>query len=136
MGALKEWDYRREVAKILVRYPVYKKSLEVLFPPTVYRLEERTEGGKKEFRSSTEKYGMIRAERSKLVERIEKALEILTEKEREIIEETYLKPSVKPASEKWEELGWSKTHYYRVRNNALEKLAIALGIIDKGKIRE
>jgi hypothetical protein len=52
-------------------------------------------------------------------------LVLLTSDERKVIEMAYFHP----VAFAWEVTGWSKGHYYRIRNNALEKIAISLNLM-------
>jgi hypothetical protein len=129
MGALKTPPklYRKQVEDILRKYPLYKQALKFRLYPSVtmdYSVE-RVEGGEKEYASSTEKYGVIRADYSQLVEQVEATMELLTEEEKRVIELAYFNS----VSFVWEVIGWSRANYYNKRNSALEKMAIAFDLV-------
>lgn len=119
--------YRKQVEDILRKYPLYKQALKFhLHASTTMDYSiERVDGGDQEYSSPTEKYGTIRAEYSKLVQQVDSTLELLTEKEKELIEKSYFKrhPIV------WEACNLSRAGYYLKRNEVLDKVAIALNLI-------
>jgi ArpU family phage transcriptional regulator len=121
MGALK-LDHRREVEQILKKYPIYKRTMNVL-PACVLGYEERVQGGLQEFISSTEKFASIRTERKALVEAVEFAISFLTPRERKLIHETYFRLEDKPKINiVWQRLNLTKSSYYRQKYIALEKI--------------
>lgn len=128
MGALKTPPkmYRKQVEDVLRKYPLYKQALRFrLYPSVTMDYEtERVDGGEKEYASSTEKYGIIRAEYRQLVEQVDEMLEVLSDKEKKLIEQTYFKE--KPLV--WELLNLSRANYYIKRNEVLEKLAIMFNL--------
>jgi DNA-directed RNA polymerase specialized sigma subunit len=124
MGALK-MDYRREVEKMLRKYPSYKRSMNVL-PACVPSYEERVQGGEQEFISSTEKYAFIRAERRVLVEDVELALSFLSPKEKQLIQLTYFQEERPLINIIWIKLHMSKSTYYRQKDAILDKIVSLL----------
>jgi hypothetical protein len=128
MGALKTPPkmYRKQVEDILRKYPLYKQALKFrLYPSVTMDYEtERVDGGEKEYASSTEKYGIIRAEYSRLVEQVDEMLEVLSDQEIELIARSYFKEEAFV----WEVLGLSRASYYIKRNDVLDKLAIVCNL--------
>ena len=60
---------------------------------------------------------------------IERALKVvLDEKEREIIERKYLQPSIPKDSTVYEDMGLKRDPYYVYKKQAIEQIAISLGI--------
>lgn len=134
MGALKTPPrvYRKQVEDILRKYPLYKQALKFrLYPSTTMDYSvERVEGGEQEYQSPTEKYGIIRAEYRKLVEQVDEVLEaenVLTPKERELLDRTYFKRE----EFVWDSMGWSRANYYNKKNEVLERIAIVFNLVDK-----
>lgn len=132
MGAVaRNWrkpEYRKKVEKILSDYVPMKKSLQgwELFPSCVpiYGEEEITSSSRW---SSTERYGIKRAERKRTVQQIEKALNILSQEEREAIERTYF--DYLTTVQVCMELKMSERTYRRIKSRALEKIAMVLNLI-------
>lgn len=125
MGALKTPPkiYRKKVEAILRRYPLYKQALKFrLYPSVTMDYSERVQGGEQEYASSTEKYGIIRAQYRMIVEQVDAVMQLLTDEEKQVIKCTYFEPVPFP----WEVIGWSRANYYNKRNSALEKMAIVL----------
>lgn len=120
----------RELESKLLEYPVLRGKLEVAkydFPSCVASYKERVQGGPMEYTSSTERFGVKRAEHlekvMKEIAKIEVALEYLSDKEKTLIKEKYFDVEQPPDEIVFWRLGWSKRHYYRVKQYALEKLA-------------
>ncbi|TCW35315.1 RinA family phage transcriptional activator [Laceyella sacchari] len=145
MGAAKQpttkrWtkpQYRKEVEKWLRDYPYLKESIEDremidLFPSCVPVYGEENFGGGGGFSSSTsstERYGIKRAERWEKqlwVRRIEKALDALDPDERGVIEKTYFDglPQVIVCSQ----LKISEATCRRIKARAINKLALILNL--------
>ncbi|OYD06119.1 ArpU family phage packaging/lysis transcriptional regulator [Paludifilum halophilum] len=139
MEALKETtyrkpSYRKQVERLLRDYPVLKIAVENgeskdLFPSCTPMYEERVSGGHKEYQSTTERYGVRRANKQLQVKRIEKALAILDLDERYLIEERYMKLSPPLDQEIQIRFSWSESTYRRIKRRALRKLAVALNIL-------
>ncbi len=118
--------YRKQVEDILRKYPLYKQALKFRLYPSVtmdYSVE-RVEGGEQEYQSSTEKYGVIRAEYSRLVEQVDWMMEVLTDKEKQLVEKSFFKEEAFV----WEVLNLSRAGYYIKRNDVLDKLAIVCNL--------
>jgi ArpU family phage transcriptional regulator len=137
MGAVKELNYKKVIEKLLLRYPLYKKSLQdeekgvisllpSLTPPYG---QERVKGGKSDYISTSEKFGVKRAERRLAVEQVESCLEMLDEEERKLIEEAYFYYPNLQMEAIYSHLNCSKSKYYRTRDKAFYKMAIMLNLI-------
>lgn len=144
MGAAKQpttkrWtkpQYRKEVEKWLRDYPYLKESIEDremidLFPSCVPVYGEENFGGGGGFSSSTERYGIKRAERHSWerqlwVQRIERALATLDEDERAVIVKTYFDglPQVMVCNQ----LKISEATCRRIKSRAINKLALILNL--------
>ncbi|SMO54648.1 ArpU family phage packaging/lysis transcriptional regulator [Melghirimyces algeriensis] len=131
----KKPTYRKEVERVLKEYPILKVAVETeqeaekVYPSCTLSYEERVNGGYSEYQSSTEKFGIRRANKCLKVKRIEKALTVLDLDERFIIDERYLKLNWVTDIQVYTQLGWSERNYYRIKERALWKLAVALNIL-------
>jgi RNA polymerase sigma factor (sigma-70 family) len=130
-AAARKWrkpEYRKKVEELLSEYIPLKKSLQgwELFPSCVPIYGE--EGVMSSANgSSTESYGLKRAERRKKIDQIEKALSVLNEDEKEVIRKTYFEElSVVMVCE---ELSISPAKYRRIKAKAIDKIAIVLNLI-------
>jgi ArpU family phage transcriptional regulator len=132
VGALKTApkSYRKQVEDVLRKYPLYKQALRFrLFPSlTMDYSVERVDGGESEYQSSTEKYGIIRIEYRELVEQVEMVLSLLSDDERNLIKETYFKIDSPPIDIIYERLCISRRSYFRIKQQALIKIATMLRI--------
>lgn len=135
-GGAKKPPYKRQVEELLRSYPTYRhwmnEKLKYEFPSGITSYEEG-HGGRSEYQSSTERYGIKRAEiynRTKEVQQVDSALRILNRDEKKIIEAYYFLsdewPGVEVFIEK-EKMCMGKTTYHKVKKGALEKLAFILG---------
>lgn len=133
--------YRKRVEKILREYPILKKSLEIeeqlereglgdMFPSLTSVYGEGI-GGYSEYRSDTERYGILRAAKKSRIQAVERGLQALNLDERYLIEERYLnvKRHLVTDITIYEDLGWSRRQYYRVKEQALKKLATVLNLV-------
>jgi RinA family phage transcriptional activator len=133
----KKPQYRKEVEKWLRDYPYLKESIEDremidLFPSCVPVYGEENFGGGGGFSSSTERYGIKRAERHSWekqlwVQRIERALATLDEDERAVIEKSYFDGL--PAIVVCRHLRMSEATCRRIKARAIEKVALVLNLI-------
>lgn len=134
-------SYRKRVEKILLEYPILKESMEIeqrlereglgdLLPSLTSAYGERI-GGYSEYRSDTEKFGIMRANKWARIKVIESALQVLNLDERYLIEERYFDTERQLVTDitVYESLGWSPRHYYRVKNQAMRKLAMVLNVV-------
>lgn len=128
----KKPQWRKQIEDMLRKYPRYKRSVQMnlveLFPSLTTSYSERVSGGQSEFVSSTEKYGIKRAEQLRVIELVELSLEFLTPDEREVIEESYFTAKL-PVDIISFRLGWSKRKYMYLKQSALEKLAEAIYLV-------
>jgi ArpU family phage transcriptional regulator len=130
MGAARKWkkpEHRKKVERLLCDFVPMKESLKGwdLFPSCVPAYGEER-GSTSSFCSSTERYAIKRAERRKLVQQIEKALNVLSQEEREVIERTYFEEL--STIQVCMELKFSERTYRRIKSRALEKIAVSLNL--------
>lgn len=86
-------------------------------------------GGSGGVNSTTEKFGVMRADKKTKVEAIQRGLEALTYTERDLIHEKYFNPAQPKDAEVCHKIGVGTTTYYKFKEQALHKMAIALNII-------
>jgi hypothetical protein len=122
------YDSRRQVEQMLKKYTQYKKSMNVL-PACVPSYEERVQGGEQEYISSTEKFAFVRMERRALVDGIEFVLLLLSDEERDLIEETYFHEYRPKINIIWQRLNLTKSSYYRQKEMILDKFADLLQVV-------
>lgn len=126
----KKPDYWRQVERLLRDYPILKLAIEEdQIPSCTPIYEEKTSPEYSEYNSVTEKYAIRMAEKRIKVNKIEKALKVLTSDERKIIEMRYFSMNQPTDYTVCIELNWSKRTYYRVKKDAIRKLALFLNII-------
>lgn len=156
-------NYRPLIVRLLREYPQLKAALETerilaekgigledLFPSCTSKYgfeevvrpmtpEEYTRE-KERWASSTERYGVIRAElreaarkRAEIkwtkVELIERALEALNEEERLLITLRYIKQPELSDTQVMIRLGFSRSFYYEVKDRAIRKIATVLNLL-------
>lgn len=123
-------DYRKKVERLLLDYPILKLAVdEVELPSCTPMYEERTSPAYSGYHSTTEKCAIRMADKKLQIKRIDRALEVLSIDEREMVELRYFKLSYPTDEIICEQLGWSKRSYYRVKARTLRKLALALNLI-------
>lgn len=131
--------YVRKVERILYSYhsilagmeneaELEREGLGNLFPSLTANYNTTGGGRSSEVSKPTEKFGILRAEKTVQVRQISRALASLTHKERELIEAKYFDLSMPQDSEVYKGIGLSGTTYYRLKNQALRKVAVALNI--------
>jgi len=116
-------EYRRIIEKMLIKYPVYKHMQEIDYPPMIPTSEEQVQGGLKKYKSTTEKHGIRRAERAKIIDQVEYAMMFLSRDERKLIEETYFKSDRKPMEDVYNDLAYSRAVYFRRKRQIIDKIA-------------
>lgn len=128
--APKRSSFARQVEKYLRMYPALKAALESdeLFPAITARYGDDSPRGT-DISKPTEIYAIRRAEKAQLVQRIERALDTLNERERELIELKYFSPLIRSDLAIYEKLGYSERQGRRIKDAALRKLATALNLI-------
>jgi hypothetical protein len=129
---------KREIENMLRRYPLYKKAIEDgslqrsmanYFPSCTSAYQERVNEYSK-WKSSTERYGIKRAEKYVLVKQVEMGLGVLTQEERKIIEVYYFQPDKWPGVVEFcDQYRLSEATYHRVKREALWKMAIVWNLI-------
>jgi ArpU family phage transcriptional regulator len=126
----KKWTkpkYIKEVEMLLYQYPLIKKiSQEADYPSCVPVYEERTSPAYSEFSSTTEKYGLKRADNRLLIERIERGLSLLSSTQRTIIEACYFDRDFPGVIEFAQRHGLSRAGYHRLKKEALQIIAKSL----------
>ncbi|AUS07413.1 hypothetical protein C1X05_00095 [Laceyella sacchari] len=131
--APKSWrkpEYRKQVERILRDYPILKLAIEEeQLPSYIPVYQEKTSPLYSEYNSMTEKYAIRLADKKLQIMRIERALQALNSEERMIIEMRYFDLSRPTDNMVCIKLEWNKRTYYRLKNEALRKLALTLNII-------
>jgi ArpU family phage transcriptional regulator len=131
----KYWSpsYKKIVECILREYPILKESIVEYerdhYPSCTTVYEERIGRTYSEYISSTEQFGIRKADKELKVRRTEQALKILSEKEKRLIEVRYFDQNDPIDYAVCQQLGWSRSDYYRVKKRAIQKLALAMNII-------
>jgi ArpU family phage transcriptional regulator len=129
---------KRKLERELYRYPALlaaqenEKELEVLglgnlFPPMTANYSGMPGGGG--ISNPTEEYALMRVEKGVKINQINRGLNACTYTERDLIQFKYFDPSQPSDSQVYERLGLGSTNYYKVKEQALEKMAIALNMI-------
>ncbi|MCH5586296.1 hypothetical protein MK805_15240 [Shimazuella sp. AN120528] len=125
--------YKKIVERMLREYPILKKSIveyeSYHYPSCITVYEERIGRSYNEYLSSTEQYGIRRADKQMKVRSVEQALKVLSIEERKLIEERYFDLNTPSDGMIYERLGWSKRNYYRIKKGALYTLATFLNFI-------
>lgn len=125
-------NYKRKVERILYSYPALVAATKGedfdLFPPITQQFTDGPGGGSG-IKNTTEKFGILRAEKKLKVEAINRGLEALTFTERELIEAKYFNPDQLADRAVSEKLAVGSTTYYKFKEQALNKMAIVLNII-------
>lgn len=135
--------YIKEVEKLLSEYVVIKESWELdqrleaeglgrMFPSLTPAYEDSVRGYS-EYRDSTERYGILRAMRSKKeakIRMVEESLNLLDPAERELIERKYLHAVQPPDEFVARQMRYSRSTYFRIKRSALRKLALAWNLVD------
>lgn len=125
-------EYERTVEFLLKEYPLMKSAVQdagELLPSCVSSYGIEVLGGYSEYQSSTERFAILRSIRSKeaTVNQIKKALEHLSEEERQVVRHRYFERL--PVPRICFLLSVSETTYKRRRRSALRKIACLLNII-------
>jgi ArpU family phage transcriptional regulator len=123
----KKWSkpaYWKETEEVLRQYPLLKQITQGIdYPSCVPSYEERTSPVYSEFVSTTEKYGVQRADNRLLVERIERGLSLLSEEQRTIIEACYFDRDFPGVIEFAQRHGLSRAGYHRLKKEAIQTIA-------------
>ncbi|MBH8609317.1 ArpU family phage packaging/lysis transcriptional regulator [Thermoactinomyces sp. CICC 10521] len=122
-------DVMRETELTLYQYPVWKMSIEnQKIAANIPLYKERTSPAYTGYPSTTERMAIEKVTKEIKIQQIEKSLEILTEWERQYIEEKYFNPRHPSDYEVCEELGISRRTITRLKTPAILKVATALNI--------
>jgi ArpU family phage transcriptional regulator len=126
-------SYKKVVEHILREYPILKESIAEYerdhYPSCTTVYEERIGRTYNEYISSTEQFVVRKADKELQVRRIEQALKILSIKEKKLIEVRYFDQNDPIDYAVCQQLGCSRSDYYRVKKRAIHKLALAMNII-------
>lgn len=120
--------YRKQVVEMLHMYPLYKKALEGEFPSCTPTYEESIHGYS-EFQSTTERYVAKREHKYNIVCQIDRAIEVLDEDERTVIETLYLDGEDINMVQASQKIGMSEATIRRKKNSSIYKIAVVLNII-------
>lgn len=115
-----DYKNKRKVENILKLYPIYKTALATLYPSFVSAVGDEMGGSMNG--SITERYGVDRADKSNLVDTVDKAMMVLNPLEREVVEATYFNPENRSVNLIYTDLDMSQRAYYRFKRSAIEKL--------------
>jgi ArpU family phage transcriptional regulator len=129
---------RKEVKQALEKYHVYLLTLPEIKMPKITATYSFVPTGTGDFSYSGVEQAVIKKvdyerERAAYIERIQKAVNRLTSKEREIIIRRYMQEDDEGDSLDYliyNDMGLSESYYYGVKRKAFDKLAIILGFID------
>lgn len=120
--------YRKQIVEMLYMYPLYKKALEDEFPSCTTTYEESIPGYS-EFQSSTERYIIKREHKYNVVRQVDRAVEVLDEDEKVVVETLYLSGEDITMVEASQKIGMSEATIRRKKNSSLYKIAVVLNII-------
>lgn len=126
--------YKRKVERILYSYPALlaaidnDKDFNYIMPQITGRYGDFT-GGAGRVASKTEKYAIMRAEKRLKADAIKRGLASLTYLERDLIKQKYLDPAQPSDMEVGHKLAVGNSKYYKLKEQALHKMALALNII-------
>lgn len=123
-------SYVRETEKTLYDYPFMVLAIEDIeddLPSMIAGYDDMPKGTT--ISKPTESYGIKRAEKFLKISRIDKAIAQLSEWERQMIQKKYFDTTQPSDMTVYMELGWNHKTYYKIKNQAIRKMAIALNII-------
>jgi ArpU family phage transcriptional regulator len=131
-------DFKRKIERVLYSYPALlaaqenERELEAsglgnLFPAMVASYSGMPNGGG--ISNPTEKYAVMRAEKILKIRQIERGIYALTYTERDLIQLKYFNPAQPKDADVYEQIGLGSTNYYKTKERALRKMAIALNMI-------
>ncbi|MFC7443426.1 ArpU family phage packaging/lysis transcriptional regulator [Laceyella putida] len=124
----------KETELALYQYPIWKMSIEnqkeweTILPSITPQYKEKTSLAYSEYQSSTERCVIEKNMKEIKTHQIENSLSLLTEWERNYIEEKYFNPRHPSDYEVCEEIGISRATVTRLKVPALLKVAAALNI--------
>jgi ArpU family phage transcriptional regulator len=124
---------KKKLERELYAYPALLAALENaesagdMLPPLVASYSGMPGGGG--ISNPTEKYAIMRAEKAVRVKQIDRGLLGCTYIERDIIKLKYFDPSTPKDREVYSQLALGNTNYYKLKEQALRKMAIALNMI-------
>lgn len=123
-------QYMRQTERILYEYPFMKLAVEETkddLPSMIAGYDDMPKGTT--LSNPTESYGIKRAEKCLKIRKIDKAMSCLSEDERDLIQKKYF-DTTQPSDETvFLELRWNHKTYYKLKERAVRKMAIALNII-------
>lgn len=109
-------DYRKHVERILYNYPALLAAVEV----EPLQIAAGADPGE---------MTALKATKQKQAASIERALQALNFTERDLIKLKYFDPEFNKDYAVYEQLGMGSTAYYKMKEQALRKMAIALNVI-------
>lgn len=122
--------YVRQTERSLYEYPfmlIAVEELEEDLPSMIASYDDMPKGTT--ISNPTEAYGLRRAEKALRIAKIDRAMEHLSDHEQKLIRLKYF-DTTQPSDENvYLELGWNHKTYYKLKNQAVRKMAIALNII-------
>lgn len=123
-------QYMRQTERVLYEYPFMLLAVEETkddLPSITAGYDDMPKGTT--ISNPTESYGIKRAEKYLKIRKIDKAMDCLSEDERELIKRKYF-DTTQPSDETvFSELHWNHKIYYKLKDRAIRKVAIALNII-------
>lgn len=127
-------NYKRKVERLLYSYPALLAAIENDTKynhtmPTITASYGDFVGGGDNNTSKTEKYAIMRADKQLRIDAIERGLKALTYTEKDLITEKYFNPAQLSNDELCLKIGIGRTTFYKFKEQALMKMAIALNII-------
>jgi ArpU family phage transcriptional regulator len=121
---------KRKLERELYSFPALMAALENaddFGPPLVANYSGMPSGGGPG--NPTETYAIMIADKALRVKRIERGLNALTYIERDLIKIKYFDPGTPKDKEVYSRLALGNTNYYKLKEQALRKMAIALNMI-------
>lgn len=123
-------DYKKKVERDLKEYPYLLIAVDAggLGYPTRYNIVKDVKHPSDINRSFVENCAISEEENKIKVDKITRALEILNKIEKDIIEECYFR-NIYTNKEIMKNLFINKNKFYKIKNNAVRKIAISLGYL-------
>lgn len=123
------YSYQAIVAGMENEQELEREGLGNLFPAMVASYGGIGGGRPTDVSNPTQKFGIMRAEKSLQVRQIQRALNALTHKELELVDNKYFDPYMPSDSEVYRKMGLGPTAFYKLKTQVLRKIATALNII-------
>lgn len=123
------YSYQSIVAGMENELELEREGLGNLFPAMVASYGGIGGGRSTEVSNPTQKFGILRAEKSLQVRQIDRALGSLTHKERELVDKKYFDAYMPTDPEVYKAMGLGPTAFYKIKTQVIRKIATALNII-------